>query len=373
MISQNRSVQTENQDSNLHLFNLGWSPFFQKQLGDKDVASSPARVTGVRKNCFLVSHGNGELLVTMAGSLINDPAVCYPAVGDWVLLRDSIIISILSRRNVLIRKSSGGKNRKNGEVSIQDQIIAANLDMVFIVCGLDRDFNLRRIERYLTLVYNCGLSPVIILTKSDLCTDPEKCVSDVEAITYGVPVYLVSLYDNMCLDEIASLLRPHKTAALIGSSGAGKSTLLNRMAGEEVHTTGAVGSRVGKGRHTTTTRDMVLLLSGGMVIDNPGIREIGIAVGGERSIETFPDIEAFSQLCRFKDCSHVHEPGCRVLQAVSDGEVPADRFKNYHKLKNELSYTHQRQNKSSSRIEKERWKSVSQKARSIKKRREEWK
>lgn len=352
------------------LHRLGWTSFFKNQLRDNFPEQLPAKVIGVRKNMFLVKQGQQEITATPAGKLFNSPKAALPVVGDWVLLRDSVITAILTRKNTLLRRASGTRDRKeSGQAA--EQIIAANLDMVFIVCGLDRDFNPRRIERYLTLVYNCGLTPVIILTKSDLCPAPELLVSGVETIACGVPVYPVSLHDDTSLGEIASLLSPDKTAALLGSSGAGKSTLINRLAGAEVRTTGMVGTRVGKGKHTTTTRDLIILPSGGMVIDNPGIREIGLTTDGEGSMETFPDIEVFARSCRFKDCSHSHEPGCRVLQAVLDQEISADRLKSYHKLKNEISYTHLRQNKSASRIEKERWREVSQKAKSIKKRREQ--
>ncbi|MGW8194707.1 MAG: ribosome small subunit-dependent GTPase A [Desulforhopalus sp.] len=351
---------------------LGWSSFFKDQLGDSFPEQLPAKIIGVRKNLFLAKQGQHEITATAAGKLFNSPEPAVPVVGDWVVLRDSLIIAVLTRKNTLLRRASGARDRKESGKGA-DQIIAANLDMVFIVCGLDRDFNLRRIERYLTLVYNCGLSPVIILTKSDLCPAPELMVSEVETISCGVPVYTVSLHDETSLGEIASLLSPDKSAALLGSSGAGKSTLINRLAGAEVRITGMVGTRVGKGKHTTTTRDLILLPSGGMVIDNPGIREVGLATDGEGSMEIFPDIEAIARSCRFKDCSHSHEPGCRVLQAVRDRVISADRLKNYHKIKNEISYTLQRQRKSASRIEKERWREVSQKAKSIKKRREQCK
>ena len=367
MISQNISNQIASQGSNLHLSNMGWSPFFQEQLESQDVSSSPARVIGVRKNCFLVSQGNGELLVTMAGSLINDPVVRYPAVGDWVLLRDSLIISVLSRQNSLTRKASGGKKRKNGEVSVQDQIIAANIDKTFIVCGLDRDFNLRRIERYLTMIYNCGITPEIILTKADLHQCSNLYVDEVESVAFGVPIYLVSAEDEEVITHLKVNLSRGKTVALIGSSGAGKSTLINRLYGEEIQATSLVSKSLGKGKHTTTNRDLIVLPSGGMVIDNPGIREIGLGVGCSKTESTFPEIDELSRLCKFQDCSHTHEPGCQVLKAVSTGKITSARLNSYQKIMRELAYISHRETKEAARVEKEQWKWVSQKRKNINK------
>ncbi len=370
MRSHNISNQGENQDSNLHLLNLGWSSFFQEQLEGKD-SHFPARVIGVRKNCYLVSQGNGELLVTMAGSLMNDPAAIYPAVGDWVLLKDSIIISVLARQNTLNRKASGGKKRKNGEASILEQVIAANIDKALIVCGLDRDFNLRRIERYLTMVYNCGITPEIILTKADLHNNPYNFVDEVEAVAFGVPIHLISAEDEETITHLKDTLSQGITVALIGSSGAGKSTLINRLYGEDKQATQSVGESLGKGKHTTTNRDLIVLPSGGMVIDNPGIREVGLGAGCSTTESTFPDIDELSQLCKFQDCSHTHEPGCEVLKAVSTGEITSARLNSYHKIMRELDYFSQRETKGAARIEKEQWQGVSKKIRNIKKMRKQ--
>jgi len=367
MISQNSSILAANQGSQLHLTDIGWSMFFQQQLEGRDDALTPARISGVRKNCFLASQGHEDLLVTMAGSLLNNPAVGYPAVGDWVLLRDLLIISILSRQNALIRKASGGKKRRNGGASNPDQIIAANIDKTFIVCGLDRDFNLRRIERYLTMSYNCGIAPEIILTKADLHQCPDLCVDEVESIAFGVPIHLVSAEEEEGIAYLKASISRGKTVALIGSSGAGKSTLINRLYGEEIRTTGAVTTNLGKGKHTTTHRDLIVLPSGGMVIDNPGIREIRLGFGCSTTESTFPEIDELSRLCKFQDCSHTHEPGCNVLRAVCNGKITEARLHSYQKIKRELDYFSHRDIKSAARVEKEQWKGVSQKIKNIKK------
>lgn len=350
------------------LSHLGWSSFFQGQLKIEDADKTPARIVGVRRNCFLARQGDNETLSTLAGSFTNNPVACYPAVGDWVLLRDSVITSVFSRKNILFRKASGGKGRKNSEGSVHDQVIATNLDTAFIVCGLDRDFNLRRIERFLTLVYSCGITPGIILTKADLHQDPESYVNEVGSIAFGVPIYLVSAHDDDALSRLETCLLPGETAALIGSSGAGKSTLINRLYGEEIRTTGPVSQSLGKGTHTTTNRDLIVLPSGGMMIDNPGIREVALSVGHGMTEAAFPDIENLALSCKYPDCSHTHEPGCQVVEAISSGMITLERLNNYQKIQRELTYYDNRDTKGTTRLEKERWKGLSKRIKKMKKR-----
>ncbi len=349
------------------LLKFGWNLFFQNQLEDNPTDRlSPARVIGVYKNSFRVSDGQREWTATMAGKLRNNTEGLYPAAGDWVLVADQVISKVLKRKNVLVRGAAGTHERHSG-ITQKEQVIAANLDTVFIVCGLDRDFNIRRIERYLTLIYNCALTPVIVLTKADLHLDPDSFLLEVEAVAYGVPVVLVSADDDSGLKALGAYLAPGQTVTLLGSSGAGKSTLVNRLYGTDVQVTGAVSAQVGKGKHTTTSRDLILLPQGGVIIDNPGIREIGLWDGSQGMEAVFPEIEALGLKCRFVDCSHIHEPGCQVQAAVERGDIPAERLENYQKMKRELAYQAQRQNKSADRVEKERWKEVSLLVRRIKK------
>ena len=365
-LSQENS-QIGDVDSSRQLEHLGWSPFFQRQLSQKRHDTVPARVVGVRKNFFVVNRGKEDFLVTAAGSLQGGQAAVYPAVGDWVLLKGSMIVSLLARRNALSRKVPGGKDRKGGESSLRDQVIAANLDRAFIVCGLDRDFNPRRIERYLTMIYNCAITPEIILTKADLHQDPGHFVDQVESVAFGVVIHLISAGEDEAVRRLGASLAAGETATLIGSSGAGKSTLINRLCGKEVQTTGSVSQRLGKGRHTTTSRDLIVLPSGGMLIDNPGIREVALGEGPADSASAFPEIDEFAQWCKFQDCSHTHEPGCRVLQAVSSGELAVKRLQSFQKIQGELRYVTDREVKSSARVEKERWKSVAKKVKDLKK------
>ena len=362
----NDKHNSNNKDSNQPLVQLGWSPYFQSQL---DLSASdnliPARVVGVRKNLFRVRTGQGEWLANLAGRLRYDSGGSYPVTGDWVLLTDSVICQILERKNSLSRGASGAHHKADA-LPQKEQILAANLDTVFIVSGLDRDFNLRRIERYLTLVYNCGLRPVIILTKADLHSEPDHFVDEVEEIACGVPIHLVSAADDGGLTGLARYLSCGQTTTMVGSSGAGKSTLVNRLCGEPIQLTAAVSAQIGKGRHTTTNRDLFVVPQGGMIIDNPGIREIAFWDGESGLAATFPEIERLALQCRFRDCSHLHEPGCQVREAVVRGELAAERLANYEKMKREQDYLAQRQNKSADRVEKERWKDVAQRIKVMK-------
>lgn len=348
---------------------LGWDSHFQNHFDNNSKGNvTPARVVGVHKNSFLVHQEDKEYLVTVSGRITHKTENIFPVIGDWVLLNDRVISDVLPRKNALSRGAAGAHGKQDCQPG-REQVIAANLDSVFIVSGTDRDFNIRRIERYLTLVYNCGLNPVIILTKADLHQRPEQFVNEVEDIAFGVPVHLISANDSHGLNSLEPYLSEGQTITMIGSSGAGKSTLVNRLYGKNVQTTSAISESVGKGTHTTTQRSLILMPQGGMVIDNPGIREIGFWDDGGGLDVAFPEIEKLAMKCRFNDCSHTQEPGCQVLHGISTGEIQQDRFDNYQKMKRELAYLMDRQQKSADRIEKERWKDVSLKIKAIKRKR----
>lgn len=352
------------------LEDMGWNDFFAKGLEESaNRTHRPARVTGVRRGVFFVFDGSGEYQATVSGRLLHHCGVgsLHPAAGDWVTVRESTVTGVLRRRNALSRGASGSRG-KQVSASAEEQVIAANVDTVFIVTGLDRDYNVRRIERYLALVCNCGCSPVVLLNKADLHPDIEvrRLVEKVESAAFGVPVHVLSARHSLGLEAIESYLAPGKTVALIGSSGAGKSTLVNRMAGEARQTTNAVSESDGKGVHTTTSRDLIRLPGGGLIIDNPGIREIAFwnDDGGIDSV--FPDIEALASGCRFTDCSHLNEPGCMVREAIRSGRLPSQRFENYLKMRRELHYLSERRHKSASRVEKERWREIALKTKKCK-------
>ena len=306
------------------------------------------------------------MLVSAAGKLYRDAeqGENFPAVGDWVTLDEGHrITSVLPRQNALVRGASGSRGK---ESAMQSQTIAANLDTVFIVCGLDRDFNLRRIERYLTLIYTCGATPVILLTKADLHGSAESFVLEVETIAFGVPVHAVSSTQNEGLEALSPYLEPGKTVALVGSSGAGKSTLVNALAGEEKQKTHEVSSAVGKGMHTTTAREMIRLKSGALLIDNPGIREIAFWET-DASVSAFPEIDRLAEDCRFSDCTHMGEPGCAVQEAVSNGEITFERLDSYFRQQKELDFLKDREELGASRQAKKKTKWIAEEVRKMKK------
>jgi ribosome biogenesis GTPase len=259
-----------------------------------------------------------------------------PAVGDWVVVRKrpdenrGAIIAVLPRRSWFSRRMAG-------QVT-DEQVVAANVDVVFIVMALDADFSLRRLERYLLLARESGASPVVLLTKPDMCDDVPARVAEVTALTGAVPVHVVSPKLNQGLDRVAEYLPAGRTGALLGSSGVGKSTIINRLVGRDVQKTREIRASDAKGRHTTSHRELVFLPNGGFVIDTPGMRELQLWDVGEAVSETFDDIEALAGECRFSDCQHRHEPDCAVKAAVVEGRLSPDRLDSYLKLHEELGY-----------------------------------
>lgn len=285
------------------------------------------RVVLQQKDFYCVLTDAGEVTAQVSGRFRHEAVSPgdFPAVGDFVMLDGSVIQHVLPRTSALVRKAAGRTR--------EEQVIAANVDVAFICMALDSNFNLRRLERYLTLVWDSGALPAVVLTKADLCADAPARIAVVQDCAAGVDVYTVSGLTG----EGAQTLRPciaGKTVALIGSSGVGKSTLLNCLSGGTLMDTGQTRAD-GKGRHTTTYRAM-FPLCGGAVIDTPGMRELGLESGDfERS---FSDIEALADFCRFRDCAHQTEPGCAVLEAVQRGDIPQERLASYHKLKKEAGF-----------------------------------
>ena len=322
----------------------GWSPFFAEQLAArKQPGLLPARVIRGEKNYFRVWSEQGELTVRFAGKIRHqaEGRAGLPVVGDWVLVKPQpdqrgMIQSLLERKSSFARNLPGRRKGK-GRERIEQQVIAANVDLVLVVTGLDRDFNLRRIERYLTLVGGSGAEATVLLNKSDLCEDPQGHKAQVEEIAAGAPVHLCSARDPKQLDFIFDYLRPGRTLALLGSSGVGKSTILNGLLGEERQKIGAVSETLGKGRHTTTHRELFLLPQGGILMDNPGMRELHLWGEEEDLAESFTDIEELATACRFNDCRHRSEPGCAVIAAVTNQLLSAERLASYQKLKEELA------------------------------------
>ncbi|MCA1994954.1 MAG: ribosome small subunit-dependent GTPase A, partial [Coleofasciculus sp. S288] len=301
---------------------LGWSQFFANSLNSQwRDGYTVGRIALEHKTTYILYTEHGELPAEVTGKLRYQATgrQDFPAVGDWVAisLRDgeqkATIHAILPRKSKFSRKIAGGKT--------EEQIVATNIDTVFLVAGLDGDFNLRRLERYLLLVWESGANPVIVLNKSDLCDDAQGRRQDVEAIALGVPIVVLSAAKNQGLDALKPYLKPGQTVALLGSSGVGKSTLTNQLVGKFVQAVGEVRQGDDRGRHTTTHRELILLPSGGLLIDTPGMREIQIWAGDESLQDTFADIHAIAKQCRFRNCQHDLEPGCAVQQALEDGTL----------------------------------------------------
>jgi ribosome biogenesis GTPase / thiamine phosphate phosphatase len=279
-------------------------------------------------------------------------------VGDWVAVKPlegekrGIIQAVLPRKSKFSRKMPGER--------IAEQIVSSNIDTVFIVSGLDggRNFNLRRIERYLTLAWSSGAIPVIVLNKADLCPDTGQLIRSVDEIAPGVSVHAVSARERTGLEELKKYLSKGTTVAFLGSSGVGKSSLINALLGEEKQETGQVRGDDRMGRHTTTRRELILLPSGGVMIDTPGMREIQMWNGEDGLQETFEDIEILAKECRFADCTHNKEPGCAVKSAISQGELDLARFESYRKLQSELAYLASKEELGARRYEKQKWKKV---------------
>ncbi len=279
-----------------------------------------------------------------------------PVVGDFVVLLDQpelgsrMIVNILPRKTCLSRGAAGDGG---GE-----QVIAANLDTIFIVTSVGKDLNLRRLERYLAIIYSSGARPVILLNKIDLEDNPARLVEKIQSIAGTVPVIPLSALSKTGLDALSSFLNPGETVALIGSSGVGKSTLINSLLGETVQKTGGIREDDEKGRHTTTVRQMFLLPNGAVLIDNPGIREIQLGDSAEGLEKAFSEIVEAARNCKFKDCTHRDEPGCAVLKAVEDGIIPEERLASYHRLTDELAFQSRKSEIGLKRLEKERFKKI---------------
>jgi ribosome biogenesis GTPase len=260
-----------------------------------------------------------------------------PAVGDWVAVADpdgaerALVQAVLPRRTKFSRMAA---NDHGGTV---EQVVAANVDVVFLTAGLDGDFNARRLERYLTLGWESGASPVVVLTKSDLCDDLDGTVLEAESVAVGVPVHAVSNLTGDGIDALAVYLTEGKTVAALGSSGVGKSSLVNQLAGEELMATGDLRAD-GRGRHTTTHRQLVLLPGGALYLDTPGMRELRLWESEEGLASTFDDVTEAAARCRFADCSHEREPDCGVRAALADGSLDRERYDSWRKLQNELRW-----------------------------------
>lgn len=317
------------------LKNFGWSEHFAQHFQTySEPGLEAGRVVLQQQRQYAVRTTTGELNAEIAGRLLHlSGAGDLPAVGDWVVVsrpsnQTAIIHAVLPRRTKLSRKAAGRQAK--------EQVVAANVDTIFLVMGLDGDFNLRRLERLLVTAWESVARPVVVLNKADLVDDAGDRRRAVEAVAPGVDVLLTSCVSDLGFDAIRAQLRPGETVVLIGSSGAGKSSLANRLLGREALRTGAVREGDDRGRHTTTHRQLIVLPDGALLIDSPGIREVVLWSGDHGLGGAFEDIETLAVGCRFRDCTHNGEPGCDVSASVVDGRLDAGRLRNYRELGKEL-------------------------------------
>jgi len=343
------------------LTTFGWNKFFEANFEAYRASGYTAgRVALEHKNLFHVYTQGGDVLAEISGKLRHEATdrMNLPAVGDWVVIRSrpeggrAMIHAVLPRRTSFARKIAGSRT--------EQQIIGANIDTVFLVTSLNQDFSLRRIERYLAVALESGANPIIILSKADLCDRVADSLAEVQSVARGVPIRVISVVTGDGLQEIRQYFECGQTVALLGSSGVGKSTLINHLTGVEHLKVQTVRASDDRGRHTTTHRELILLPSGGLVLDTPGMRELQLWDGNVALV--FDDIESVARRCFFSDCSHQGEPRCAVHEALAQGRIDTGRYESYEKLQKELQYLDRRRDKLSEIVEKKKWKKLSRHA-----------
>ncbi|PEB54436.1 ribosome small subunit-dependent GTPase A [Bacillus pseudomycoides] len=334
----------------MQLHSQGWNANFEEHFKSfKQKGLKAGRVTSKKKDNYLITV-EGESIITARitgkfryNALLNKD---FPAVGDWVVYEikennHAFIHAILPRENAYVRKLpiSGGRKFKKGVIEggkTEEQVIASNINTAFIVIGLDNNFEIRRLERFLTLVFNSGIEPVIILNKADLCFSIDDYIIQVKEIADKVPVFSVSAEKNVNMDVFLKYLRCGETVIFLGSSGVGKSTITNYLVGDEKQKIQAISKSTGKGRHTTTNSELIFLQTGGIIVDTPGVKELQLWGDEEILDQSFEEIKQLSYDCEFKNCQHREEPGCAIQKAINDKRLSQSRVNSYQKQLAEL-------------------------------------
>ena len=323
---------------NKSIRDYGYTEFFNKQIETLDLGDMeliPARVIEVHREEYKIVSDYGENTARLKASLFyNDENSVYPAIGDFVLIMrnpygEDVIYRVLDRKSKFSRMDTWNN---------KEQIVATNFDYVFIISSLNQDFNINKMERYISTSWDSGGNPVIILTKADLCDDYSKYLESLESIAIGVPIIVVSAHTGIGIEEVQNYMKASNTIVFLGSSGVGKSSLLNAIAGKEIMKVNDIRFDDDKGRHTTTHRQLIMLESGSMIIDTPGMRELGMWNVSDGINTTFNEIENLARKCKFSDCKHISEPGCAVKAAMEAGVLSEDRWKNYTKLMKEAKF-----------------------------------
>ncbi|HVF91303.1 MAG TPA: ribosome small subunit-dependent GTPase A [Blastocatellia bacterium] len=345
----------------MNLEAYGWSDFFAAAFDALEKRGlEPARVALQHNHIYRLYSKRGEIDAATTGKMRHEALgqSDLPAVGDWVAVRfrdeegKATIHQVLPRKSRFIRKAAGQR--------AEEQIVGANIDTVFLVTALNNDYNLRRIERYLSAAWESGADPVVILSKADLCDDVQGKVEEVRSVAGGVPIHVISSKSNQGLEPLDAYFEPGRTVALLGSSGVGKSTLINRLVGSDVQKVKEVREHDDRGRHATTHRELILLPQGGLVLDTPGMRELHLWEGGAGVQDAFEEIALLVENCRFRDCNHENEPGCAVKEAIAEGRLDSARLENYRKLRQETEFLELKREFNASVVEKKRFKKMMQ-------------
>ena len=350
----------------------GWSDALHQNFAPHAAQGhAPGRVTIQQRSHYVVVTDFGELKALLSGRVAHEAVEAeHPAVGDWVAIAPrpeegtATIHAVLPRRTAFTRKAAGPEQTV--------QVVAANVDVAFLVASMNADLSARRLERYLASAWQSGARPVVVLTKADLCQDVEAAMAEAESVAVGAPVLAVSAVSGEGMDGLAAHLKPGETCVLVGSSGVGKSTLVNALAGAEIMATAAIREADAHGRHTTTHRELVLLPGGALILDTPGMREFGLMDADEGLGAVFEDIEALALNCRFRDCGHANEPGCAVREALETGVLDADRWKSFQKLQRELTFLENKDDRVARQAHRRQWINISKAQRAGRKIREKW-